>query len=77
MITIPIMATNEYSIGDFFQPMHSPRAPGAKRPVRKQARNQEQQCVSGQQVIRQSVRTSKCNDNADQSDHSQTNADHG
>ena len=57
--------------------MHSAHGPGTQRPVRKQAGNQKQQCVSGQKIIRQRFRTSKCNDDTNQSDDSQTNAHHG
>ena len=75
--TIPIMATIKIPIGDFLKTMHSTQASQAKRPVGKQAGDQQQPCVSGQTVIRQSVCTSECNHHANQSDGSQTNAHHG
>jgi hypothetical protein len=56
--------------------MHSVQRPRPQSPVRKQARDQKQQCVSRQKVISQGVRGSKCNDNTNQSDHGQANAHH-
>jgi hypothetical protein len=56
--------------------MHSTQAPRAKRPVRKQTRDQKQQCVGGQQIIRQRVHRSERDNDADQSNHGQANADH-
>jgi hypothetical protein len=55
--------------------MHSAQAPRAKRPVRKQTR--DQQCVGGEQIVRQRVRGSERDNNADQSNNGQANADHG
>ena len=57
--------------------MHSAQRARTQRPIRKQTGNQKQKCVSGQKIIRQRVRTSKCNDDTNQSDDSQTNPHHG
>jgi len=63
MITIPITAKIKIASAIFFQPMHSAHRPGTQRPVRKQTRDQKQQRVSCQKVIRHGVRSPKCNDN--------------
>ena len=67
---------DEYAVRDFFKAMHSTQASGAKGPVRKQTRNQKQQCVGGQEIVCQRVGGSKCDNDADQSDNGQANADH-
>jgi hypothetical protein len=51
--------------------MHSAQASRAQRPVRKQTRDQKQQCVDSQQIICQRVGRSKRDNDADQSNNGQ------
>ena len=48
--------------------------PGTKRPVRKKAGNQEEQCVARQKIVCQRVRASERNHHPNQPDDGQTNA---
>ncbi len=77
MITMPIMARINIPSAIFSRRCIRRSGAGTQRPIRKQAGNQKQQCVSGQKIIRQRVCPSKCNDHTNQSDDSQTNAHHG
>ncbi len=56
--------------------MHSVQASRAQGPVRKQTRDQKQQCVAGQEIVCQRIRGSKRDNDADQSNNGQANADH-
>ena len=56
--------------------MHSTQASRAQGPVRKQTRDQKQQCVGSQQIVCQRIRDSKRDNDADQSNNGQVNADH-
>lgn len=57
--------------------MHSAPTPRAERPVGKQARDQEKQCISGQEVICYRVGLTKGDDDTNEADDGEANADHG
>ena len=77
MITMPIMARINIPSAIFSRRCIRRSGARTQRPVRKQTGNQKQKCVAGEKIIRQRIRTSKCNDHTNQSDDSQTNAHHG
>ena len=57
--------------------MHPANAPGAQRPIGKETSDQEQKGISSQEIVRERVDLSDCDDDADEPDDRQTDADHG
>ena len=57
--------------------MHSALTPRAERPIGKQARDQEKQCISGKEVICYGVGLAKRDDDTNEADDGKANADHG
>ena len=56
--------------------MHSAQTMRSKRPVRKQTRDQKEQCVGSEEIVGQRIRGSQRDNNANQSNNGQANADH-
>ena len=56
--------------------MHSAQTTRAKRPVRKQRRDQKEQCVGSEEIVRQRICGSERDKNADYANNGQANADH-
>jgi hypothetical protein len=74
--TIPMMAMINMASAILSRRCILRRPPRAQRQIRKQTRDQKQQCGGGEQIIRRRVRGPERDNNTDQSNNGQANADH-